>query len=153
MDKITIEGVALTPLKKISHPKGDIFHGMKKSDKGFVGFGEAYFSTIKNGEIKGWNRHKKMTLNLIVPVGKVIFIIYDDREKSSSRGNFFEVEISPDNYQRITVPPCLWLAFMGKSNGTNLILNIADMEHDPDEIEKLDPFDSRIPYNWDLKIR
>lgn len=153
MDKIIIEGVILTPLKKISHPKGDIFHGMKKSDKGFSGFGEAYFSTIKNGEIKGWNRHKKMTLNLIVPVGKVIFIIYDDREKSSSKGNFFEIEISLDNYQRITVPPCLWLAFMGKSNGTNLILNIADMEHHPDEIEKLDPFASRIPYNWGLKIR
>ncbi len=153
MDKINIEGVVLTPLKIISHPKGDIFHGIKKSDKGFVDFGEAYFSTIKNGEIKGWNRHKNMTLNLIVPIGRVIFVIYDDREKSFSRGNFFEIEISLDNYQRITVPPCLWLAFMGKSSGTNLILNIADMEHDPYEIEKLDPFESRIPYNWDLKIR
>jgi hypothetical protein len=40
---------------------------------------------------------------------------------------------------------------MGKGNGTNLILDIADMEHDPDEIEKLDPLNNRIPYNWELK--
>ena len=46
MDKIGVEGVLLTPLKRIHHPKGDVFHGMKKSDAGFSGFGEAYFSTI-----------------------------------------------------------------------------------------------------------
>ena len=32
MDEISIEGLILTPLKKIHHPKGDIFHGLKKSD-------------------------------------------------------------------------------------------------------------------------
>ena len=92
MDKINIEGVILTPLKKISHPRGDVFHGMKKSDNGYAGFGEAYFSTIKNGEIKGWNKHKRMTLNLVVPVGKVIFIIYDGREKSDLHLNICCVE-------------------------------------------------------------
>ena len=137
MDKVSIEGIVLTDLKTIYHPQGDIYHAMKKSDNGYAGFGEAYFSTIKSGEIKGWNKHKRMTLNLVVPVGEVIFIIYDDRKKSVTKGNFFKVMLSPYNYQRLTVPLGLWLAFMGKSNGTNLILNIADMEHDPDEIERL----------------
>lgn len=147
MDKINIEGVILTPLKKIHHPKGDILHGMKKNDNGFNVFGEAYFSTIKDGEIKGWNKHKCMTLNLVVPVGKVVFVIYDNREKSKTKGNFFKIEISLDNYQRLTVPPGVWLAFKGKSNDTNLILNISDMEHDPDEIERMDL--DQIDYNWD----
>ena len=147
MDEINIEGVILTPLKKIRNPKGDIFHGMKKSDNVYVGFGEAYFSIIKGGQIKGWNRHKRMTLNLIVPVGEVIFVMYDGRGKSSSKGSFFRVALSPSNYQRLTVPPGLWLAFSGKSNDTNLILNIADMEHDPEEIERLDL--DQIDYNWD----
>ena len=146
MDKINIEGVRLTSLMKVSHPKGDVYHAMKKSDNGYVGFGEAYFSTIKRGEIKGWNKHKRMTLNLVVPVGKVIFIIYDDREKSVTKGKFFKVMLSPFNYQRLTVPPGLWLAFMGKSNGPNLILNIADMEHDPEEIERFNL--DQIDYNW-----
>jgi dTDP-4-dehydrorhamnose 3,5-epimerase len=147
MDKINIEGVILTPLMKVSHPKGDVYHAMKKSDNGYAGFGEVYFSTIKSGEIKGWNKHKRMTLNLVVPVGKVIFIIYDGREKSVTKGKFFKVMLSLYNYQRLTVPSGLWLAFMGKSNGPNLILNIADMEHDSEEIEKLDL--DQIDYNWD----
>ena len=47
-----MDGVILTPLKQIYHPKGDIFHAMKKSDIGFDGFGEAYFSTINQNDIK-----------------------------------------------------------------------------------------------------
>ena len=147
MGQTGIEGVLLTPLKKISHPKGDILHGVKKSDHGFVGFGEAYFTKVKFGKIKGWNKHKRMTLNLCVPVGKVFFVLYDDREKSKTRGNFLPIEISVDAYQRLTVPPGVWLAFKGMSDGTNLILDVADMEHDPDEIEKQGL--EQIEYNWD----
>lgn len=40
MDNITIDGVLLTPLKQITHPKGDVFHAMKCVDPGFEGFGE-----------------------------------------------------------------------------------------------------------------
>ena len=69
MDEINIEGVILTSLLKIHHPKGYIYHGMKKSDKGFSGFGEAYFSTINYSEIKGWDRHKIM----ILPPSSLIF--------------------------------------------------------------------------------
>ena len=147
MDKINIDGVILTPLKKITHPKGDILHGIKNNDDGYAGFGEAYFSIIKHDEIKGWNRHKEMTLNLVVPMGSVTFIIYDDREKNRSNGAFFKVELSPSNYVRLTVPPGLWLAFKGNDANTSLILNIASMAHNPDEIEKLDL--NKIPYNWE----
>ena len=147
MDEINIDGVILTPLNKICHPKGDILHGMKKCDEGFTGFGEAYFSTINNGEIKGWNRHKKMTLNLIVPVGEVTFVIYDNREKSHSKGVFFKVSLSSSNYKRLTVPPKLWMAFKGGDVNTNLILNIANIVHDPNEIKKLHL--NKIPYNFE----
>ena len=147
MGEININGVALTHLQKINHPKGHVFHVMKKSDSGFVGFGEVYFSTINSGEIKGWNRHKRMTLNLIVPVGAVTFIIFDCRENSITEGNYFEVRLSPNNYKRLTVPPGLWLAFKGSINETNLILNVSDMEHDPNEIKRLDL--DEIDYDWD----
>ncbi len=147
MDEININGVILTPLKKISHPKGDILHGMKESDVGYAGFGEAYFSTIRYNDIKGWNYHKEMTLNLVVPIGEVTFVIYDDREKSHSKGVFFKVELSPSNYKRLTIPPRLWMAFKGEGVNTNLILNIANIVHDPNEIEKLHL--NKIPYNFE----
>jgi dTDP-4-dehydrorhamnose 3,5-epimerase len=147
MDEIDIEDLILTPLKQIHHPKGDILHALKKSDPEYSGFGEAYFSTIKNGEIKGWNKHKTMILNLIVPFGEVTFIIYDKREGSRSKERFFKVTLSQVNYQRLTVPPRVWIAFRGNGINTNLILNIANMEHDPNEIEKMNL--GKIPYNFD----
>lgn len=148
MEQSEIDGVLLTPLKKILHPKGDIFHGIKRTDPGFVQFGEAYFTTVKSGFTKGWNRHKRMTLNLVVALGVVRFVACDGREKSKTNGNFFVTEISPDNYNRLTVPPGVWLAFMGIGDGMNLILNIADMAHEPEEIERCNL--RQIPYPWDV---
>jgi dTDP-4-dehydrorhamnose 3,5-epimerase len=133
-----IEGVILTPLKQIYNPKGDVFHGMKKSDPGFTNFGEAYFSTIHVGEIKPWKKHLRMTLNLVVPVGKIRFVIHDERNGSVTYGKTMVVELGSDNYQRLTVPPDVFMAFEGIGESLNLLLNVADLEHDPDEVERVD---------------
>jgi len=141
-----INGVILTPLKQIIHPQGDIYHGMKRSDDGFESFGEAYFSTIIKDEIKGWKKHSKMVLNLIVPLGCIEFIIFDDRINSSTKGKFFKVKLSKENYQRLTVPAGVWLAFRGIGDDLNMLLNVASIEHDPSEaISKELSF---IKYSW-----
>ena len=136
MDKITIDGVLLTPLKRIHHPKGDVFHGMKKSDVGFSGFGEAYFSTINFEDTKPWKKHLEMTLNFVVPMGDIRFVIYDDRENSVTKNCFYDVTLGDNNYQRITIPPGVWVAFNGVGSKYNLLLNLANMEHDPNEVER-----------------
>ena len=146
MDKVSIEGIVLTDLKMINHPQGDIYHAMKKSDKGFEGFGEAYFSTINKNEIKGWKKHLKMTMNIIVPVGEVTFVLFDDRENSNSVNNYFSVTLSPSNYYRLTVPSGIWHAFKGHNHDLNLILNVANMIHQPDEIIRIDL--DKIPFDW-----
>jgi len=148
MDKLKkIDGVFLTPLRIINHPLGDVYHGMKKTDIGFKGFGEAYFSTIKYNTIKQWKKHIKMTLNLIVPKGEVRFVLYDDRKDSPTKGNYMDIHLSKKNYKRLTVPPGIWLAFKGISSGTNLLLNIANMAHDPAEVVRKELKD--IAYNWE----
>jgi len=144
----TIEGVLLNPLKIIDVPGGDVLHGMKCSDLGYTGFGEAYFSTIESGAVKAWKRHRKMTLNLIVPVGSVRFVIYDDRKNSKSYGQFQEVFLSKVNYCRMTVPPMVWLGFQGVDGSTSMLLNIADIEYHPEEADKKEM--NRLKYNWRL---
>lgn len=146
MEQIGINGIIVTPLKRISHDQGDVLHGMRKSDEGFQGFGEAYFSEIKSRQIKPWKKHLKMTLNLVVPIGRIRFVMYDERPGSGTAGNYFEIEISEKNYCRLTVPPGIWMAFEGTGTGLNLLLNLADQEHDPDEIVRLELED--IPYSW-----
>ena len=80
-----ISGVTLHTLKHIIVPKGDIYHALKSTDEGYEGFGEAYFSQIEHGQVKGWKRHNRITLNIVVPVGAVKFVIYDDREESVTK--------------------------------------------------------------------
>jgi dTDP-4-dehydrorhamnose 3,5-epimerase len=147
MDKITISGVMLTPLKQIFHPKGDIWHAMKSTDKGFAGFGEVYFSTIHEGDIKVWKKHLSMTLNFVVPAGMIRVVIYDDRQDSPTSGNFFDIILSQQNYQRITIPPKVWVAFSGVGTELNLLLNIANIEHNPEEVERKENLDE-IRYLW-----
>ena len=48
-----MDGVIVTSLRQIHNLQGDVFHAMKRNDDGFNGFGEAYFSTINQGDIKG----------------------------------------------------------------------------------------------------
>ena len=71
-----IEDVILTPLKIIDVPGGSVMHAMKKDDLGYSNFGEAYFSEIEPNNIKAWKRHRKMTLNLIVPNGEIRFVLF-----------------------------------------------------------------------------
>ena len=147
MDKISVEGVLLTLLKRIYHPKGDVFHGMKKSDSGFSGFGEAYFSTINFEYTKPWKKHCKMTLNFVVPMGEIRIVIFDDREGSSTKNIFFDITLGDKNYQRITIPPGVWVAFCGVGPNYNLLLNLANLEHDPNEVERKESL-SEIAYQW-----
>lgn len=142
-----MEGVTLHPLKHIIVPKGDIYHALKVTDEGYEGFGEAYFSQIEHGKAKGWKRHNRMTLNLIVPVGAIKFVIYDDREGSLTYGQFEEITLSPDsNYQRLTLAPGLWMAFYGVSEGTSMLMDIIPEPHDPTEASRKDL--AEIKYNF-----
>ena len=135
-----MDSVVLTPLKQIYNPKGDIFHAMKKSDEGFDGFGEAYFSTINRNDIKGWKKHTQMTLNLVVPIGAIEFVTYNEDTQ-----DFFSVLLSQKNYQRLTVQPGIWMAFRGVEK-FNMLLNLASIEHNTSEAEtkKLE----EIKYEW-----
>ena len=144
----SISGIVLTELKQFQDENGEVLHAIKKSDREFQGFGEAYFSLVNKNKIKGWKKHKEMVLNIVVPVGEILFVIYDDRTNSDSYNTFQEVKLSSNNYKRLTVPSNLWVGFMGIGDGTNLLLNVANLTHDPDESENL-PLDT-LNYKWEL---
>ena len=142
-----IEGVILHDEKRITVPKGNIFHAIKSNSEGFCGFGEAYFSQIEQGAVKGWKRHNRYTLNIVVPIGKIRFVIYDDRDNSPTFGQFEEIILSPDdNYKRLTVSPGLWMAFQGLGEGFSMLMDIISEPHDADEADRkeLDAIDFKF---------
>jgi dTDP-4-dehydrorhamnose 3,5-epimerase len=137
--------ILVTPLRRVEAAGGDVLHALKLTDAGFVAFGEAYFSLITAGSVKAWKRHTRMTMNLVVPKGKVRFVFC---ETDADGPDKFRVEdIGEDFYARITVPPGVWFGFQGLANPQSLILNIANIAHDPDEVERLDLLD--IHYVWE----
>lgn len=140
MDAVGVNQILITPLERIQVEGGDVLHGMKCSDPGYVDFGEAYFSIVQEGAIKAWKRHLRMTLNFVVPVGTVFFVFIDDE------GVVREEIVGENRYVRLTVPPCIWFGFKGICNKANMILNIVDIPHDPAEVERLSSND--VDYIW-----
>lgn len=75
-----IDGVKITPLLQIHDERGSVMHMLKSTDSAFEQFGEIYFSGVYPDVVKAWHIHSKMTLNYAVPVGKIKFVLYDDRK-------------------------------------------------------------------------
>jgi dTDP-4-dehydrorhamnose 3,5-epimerase len=136
--------ILVTPLRRIENAGGDVLHGMKQSDVGYTGFGEAYFSWVSFGAVKAWKRHTQMTMNVVVPVGQVRFVFRCINTDGVEE--FRVVDIGVDHYARLTVPPGTWFGFQGLHTPQSLLLNIANIPHDPNEVERLALTD--INYDW-----
>ena len=139
-----IDDVIITPLEIIETFGGNVMHAMKKTDLGYADFGEAYFSEIEKNTVKAWKRHREMTLNLIVPLGTIKFVMFDDRKGPNNI--FQEVIISKENYCHLTVPPMIWVGFKGLSSFKSILLNIASIPHNPEEVDKKEIY--KIQFDW-----
>ena len=135
--------IIISKLNSIPTQGGDVLHACKSSDIGFIEFGEVYFSWIKAQYVKAWKRHSLMTLNLVVPIGLVKFVFFLDNDPTIFRKEV----IGSSNYCRLTVPPGIWFGFQGISKESSLVVNIADIEHDDNEISKIEK--SKVKFNWD----
>ncbi|WP_326841315.1 dTDP-4-dehydrorhamnose 3,5-epimerase family protein [Streptomyces sp. NBC_01558] len=145
-----IKGVRKIPLKRIPDERGTVHHMLRADEPHFISFGEIYFTTIYRDVIKGWHRHRDITLNYAVPHGRIKLVLYDDRSDSDTRGTCQEYFLGPDDYALVQIPPGVWNGFKGMSE-TALIANCATHPHDPSRSDRLDPFDNDIPYDWQLR--
>lgn len=146
-----IYGVSIRPLRQIIDERGKIMHMLKSDDPEFEKFGEIYFSAVYPGVIKGWHIHTQMTLNYAVIEGNIKLVLYDEREMSPTKGIIQEIYLGPDNYNLVKIPPYIWNGFMGIGTKSAIVANCSTIPHDPDEIQRLDPLNNHIPYDWTLK--
>jgi dTDP-4-dehydrorhamnose 3,5-epimerase len=147
----TIEGVQVIPLRRIPDERGTIYHMLKSTDPHFKQFGEIYFSTIYPNIIKGWHRHREMTLNYACIFGRVKVVLYDDRSNSATKGGLMEIFLGPDNYSLAIIPPEVWNGVKGMSDPYAIIANCCTHPHDPARSTRMDPLGNTIPYDWNSK--
>ena len=143
-----IAGVKITPLKIISDNRGKVMHMLRKDSAIFDKFGEIYFSTIYHQSIKGWHLHKESVLNYVCIKGKVKLVLYDDRERSSTKGVWQKLILSPEDYFLVTVPPNIWNGFKGLDKEESIIANCLTLPHNESEMVRKDPFDKSFNYKW-----
>jgi dTDP-4-dehydrorhamnose 3,5-epimerase len=144
-----IDGVTLTPLRQIEDERGAVLHMLRADDPDFTRFGECYFSEVVPGAVKAWKRHRLQTQHLSVPVGRVRFVVYDDRDGSRTRGHVQELVLGrPDAYARLRIPPGLWYGFACVGDAPALLANCADRPHEPSESETRPEDDPGVPYGW-----
>jgi dTDP-4-dehydrorhamnose 3,5-epimerase len=146
-----IQGVRIVPLRQIPDERGKVMHMLRADDPHFERFGEIYFSTVYQGVVKGWHLHEHMTINYAVPVGAIKLVLFDHRVDSPTNGEIQEIFLGDANYALVTVPPGVWNGFKGIGFPQSVVANCATIPHDPGEITRLDPFSSRIPYDWNVR--
>lgn len=143
-----IDGVIVQELKQICDERGKVLHMLRSDSPLFTRFGEIYFSIVNSGAVKAWKKHFKMAQHFAVPVGRIMLVLYDNRKGSATYKNVEVLDIGEDCYCLVKIPPLLWYGFKGISSTPALVANMTDIPHDPNEAERLSPFDSKIPYNW-----
>jgi len=148
---MTIEGVKVIPLRRIPDERGTVHHMLRKDDPHFLGFGEIYFSTVYSGVVKGWHRHRDMTLNYACIHGRIKLVMFDDRPGSPSFGELQEVFPGPDDYCLVQIPPGVWNGMKGMSDPIAIVANCCTHTHDPSRSDRRDPFGGEIPYDWDVR--
>ena len=124
-----IDKIKFFTKKIISNPKGNIMHYIKKNDKNYIKFGEVYFTWVKKNNFKGWKFHKKMHMNLTVPVGNIKFTFYDEKLKKK-----YIFNLSEKKFGTLYVPPKIWFSFtsMNKKKDS-LVVNFSNIIHKRNE--------------------
>ena len=128
-------------LKKIKNLKGNIQLIKKYKKNSLKNISEIYSLWINKNQIKGWNFHKKMTVNLIILVGKVKFVIYNPKNYS-----FKSYIINEKKPQMIVIPPKRYFGIKNLYKSKSLLLNIANLKHNKNEYTKT-PL-NKIKYSW-----
>ena len=149
MEKQEINGVVLTSLSEFKDERGSVLHMQRADSIDFIQFGECYFSEVLPGAIKAWKKHSKQTQNIAVPVGRIKLVIYDNRKQSLTKKNLLVLELGrPDAYLKVRIPPEVWYGFACISSSSALIVNCADLPHNPEESEMISCTDPIVPYDW-----
>ena len=133
--------IKISSLKIVKSPSGNVMRVLRKRELKNWNFQEAYFSKVKFNKIKAWKFHLKMTLNLVVPHGKVKFVFYSQNEN-----RFKIIEIGERVYSRLTIPPKIWFGIKGMAKPESIIVDLINLRWDPKE--QINIKKNKIKFNW-----
>jgi dTDP-4-dehydrorhamnose 3,5-epimerase len=149
----TIEGVIVKKLKVIPDERGLLMEMLRCDDDFFREFGQVYLSVAYPGVVKGWHYHKHQTDHFAVVKGMLKVVLYDQREKSGTKGEINEFFMGEKNPILLVIPPMVVHGVKSVGNEPGYLVNVPDKPYNyekPDEY-RIDPHGGEIPYDWARK--
>ena len=64
--------------------------------------------------------------------------LFDERPESPSKGKYQEINLSPENYFLVTIPPNIWNGFKGLYKPESIIANCLNLPHNEKEMVRKD---------------
>lgn len=145
-----IKGVRVKTLKVVPDERGRLFEILRRDESCFTKFGQVYCTTVNVGVVKGWHYHKKQVDNFVCVSGMIKLVLYDDRPRSSTRGQINEFFLGVHSPLLVEIPPKVWHGFKGISHPEAVVINVPTEPYfhvKPDEY-RTDPHQNDIPYDW-----
>lgn len=142
-----IDGVTIKPLCRFRDARGQVMKMQEATDPEFKGFGEVYFSTVHPGAVKAWRRSPAWR-NYRVVKGAIRLVLADRRDGSPTRGAVDEIEMGDDHDVLVQIPPGVWSGFVGLGSDEAIVCDLTDRPAAAAGVEKLEPGDAAIGYDW-----
>ncbi|MFV2082400.1 MAG: dTDP-4-dehydrorhamnose 3,5-epimerase family protein [bacterium] len=148
-----IDGVRVKQLKVIHDERGRHMEILRADDDIFRQFGQVYMTTAYPGVVKAWHYHKIQDDHFAVVRGMMKLVLFDDREKSPTKGKINEFFLGIHNPILVKIPAGVYHGFKAIGDKEPIVINIPTEPYNrkqPDEY-RLDAYDNDIPYDWDRK--
>jgi len=145
-----IDGVVTKQLKQIADERGWLIEILRSDWESFQKFGQVYITAAYPQIVKAWHMHKKQTDNIACVKGMIKLVLYDNREKTKTKGETNEFIIGEKNLLLVKIPPQVWHGFKTITEDYALVMNIPTELYnykEPDE-HRLPPNTDKIPYDW-----
>ena len=142
-----IEGVTVKPLRRARDARGSVMKMQESTDPEFKGFGEVYFSTVHPGAVKAWRRSPAWR-NYRVVHGAIRLVLADRRDGSPTCGAIDEIEMGEEHDVLVQIPPGVWSGLVGLGTCEAIVCDLTDRPHAAAAVERLEPDDAAIGYDW-----
>ena len=77
---------------------------LRADDPHFIAVRRDLLHEHLRGVVKGWHKHREMTLNYACIFGRVKLVLYDDRPDSPTAGIAVELFLGPDDHSLVDDP-------------------------------------------------
>lgn len=144
-----IDGVEIKYTRPIVTGNGTTYEAYR-SDWAETGreIGHVIHVTLFEGKPSGWHCHETQTDSVFVVNGRIILGLYDDNDKSPTKGKLMVVRLDAIDPTLIVIPPLVWHGMKplgGPASFLNIITHPFNYER-PDELRL--PVDTpQIPFD------